>query len=114
MKPMQTRRDRRYHRFKLAFPVRLNFLLGVANVQIDSVSKNLSIGDLLVRSTVLIPTHTELSFTLSVYGKGAVRPIYLVGQGEVVRVCADESEGNFLVAIECKVPVTELEEYLPM
>jgi PilZ domain-containing protein len=106
--------DRRYHRFNLEFPVRVKFLMGVANVQIDSVSKNLSIGGLLIRSTIAIPTHTELTFTLSVYGKEAVRPTYLVGEGEVVRIAGDEKEENFLVAVECKVPVAQLEEYLPM
>ena len=105
---------RRYHRFDLEFPVRLRFLMGVVNVQSDSVSKNLSVGGLLIRSTIAIPTNTELTFTLSAYGKGAVRPVYLVGEGVVVRVFRDESGKSFLVSVECKIPVAQLEEYLPM
>ena len=88
--------------------------MGAVNVQSESVSKDLSIGGLLIRSTIAIPKRTELAFTLSIYGKEAVRPVYLVGEGEVVRVVRDEREESFLVAVECKIPVAQLEEYLPM
>ena len=106
-------KGRSYRRFRLEFPVRLKFHDGSSTAEIDTVSKDLSLGGLLVRSALPVPEHTQVSFVLSVHGSQSLRPVYLVGDGEVVRVETESADVPFAVAIRCNAPVTELEEYLP-
>ena len=100
---------RRYRRFELEFPVRIKSSSG----SIDAVSKNISVGGLMVRSATAIPENTAVTFTLSVHGKGAVRPTRLRGEGHVVRVEPGEKEATFGVAMRCSTPLVQLEEFLP-
>src|SRR5271165_6064963 len=74
---------RNYRRFELTFPVRLRYQTGADIAEIDGVSKNVSIGGLLIRSASPIPPTTAVSFVLSVHGKHAVRPVHLMGEGHV-------------------------------
>lgn len=106
-------RGRTYRRFRLEFPVRLKFHSGASSTEIDTVSKDLSLGGLLVRSTLPIPEHTTVSFVLSVHGNESLRPVHLIGEGAVVRVETATADESFALAIRCNTPVTELEEYLP-
>ena len=105
-------RGRMYRRFDLEFPVRLRFHAGSTDTEIEAVSKNVSVSGLLVRSVLPIPEHTPVTFILSVYGEKAVRPVHLMGEGEVVRVEGVESDATFMMAVKCNTPVTQLEEYL--
>lgn len=107
-------RGRNYRRFRLEFPVRLRYQYGSTTAEIEAVSKNLSVGGLLVRSALPVPEHTAVTFVLSVHGSQSLRPVHLIGEGEIVRVETVEPEGTFVMAVRCDVPVTELEEYLPM
>jgi len=110
---LSDRQHRKYRRFELAFPVRMKFQSGAGSAEIEAVSKNISLGGLLVRSTLPIPPHTSVTFILSVHGKHSVRPVRLMGEGEVVRVEGGEAEATFMMAVKCNAPVTQLEEYLP-
>lgn len=105
---------RSYRRFALAFPVRLKYQTESLTAEIETVSQNLSIGGLLVRSVSPVPQHTNVSFVLSVHGRHTVRPIHLQGEGQIVRIECGEAEGTFVMAVKCNTPVTQLEEYLPM
>lgn len=105
---------RKYRRFALEFPVRMKFRSGSATAEIEAVSQNVSVGGLLVRSALPIPQHTPVTFILSVHGKQSVRPVHLMGEGEVVRVEGGEAEVTFMMAVKCDAPVTQLEEYLPV
>ena len=107
-------RGRNYRRFELAFPVRLKFRLGSASSEIETVSKNVSLGGLLVRSAHSLPEHTEVTFVLSVHGKQSLRPVHLVGEGRIVRVELDDVDGTFVMAVKCDALVTQLEQYLPV
>jgi hypothetical protein len=82
-------------------------------MDIDVVSRNISLGGLLVRSATLIPPDTAVTVTLCVYGKAAVRPVHLLGEAHVVRIEQGEKEASFGVAMQCNAPLVELEEYLP-
>ena len=104
---------RNYRRFELTFPVRLRYQTGADIAEIDGVSKNVSIGGLLIRSARPIPPPTAVSFVLSVHGKHAVRPVHLMGEGQVVRMELERSNEGFAVAVRCNSPVTDLEDYLP-
>ena len=103
---------RSYRRYDLEFPVLLRFQDGGVFAQCEGVSKNLSVGGLLVRSVVPLPLHTPAQFTLIMHGRNAVRPVHIVGEGEVVRVTASVTDGAFLIAVQCKTPVTQLEKHL--
>jgi PilZ domain len=103
---------RTYRRFDLEFPVRIRFQSGTARLEIEGVSKNLSIGGLLVRATLAIPKHASVSFMICLHASDAVRPVHLMGEGEVVRVGSGEDEGIYLLAVRCNEPVVQLEELL--
>jgi len=106
---------RRCLRFCMEYPVRIKFQADQsATTEIETVSKNVSTRGLLVRSPSAIPLCTAVSFILSVHGKQAVRPIYLAGEGEIVRVENDIDQDAFLIAVRCKRPLIQLEEYLPV
>jgi hypothetical protein len=104
---------RTYRRFELEFPVRLKFQSGRFTEEVEGVSKNLSIGGLLVRSALPVAQHTLVTFVLSVHGHHSLRRIHLTGGGEIVRVEIAEAEGAFMMAVKCGSPVVELEEFLP-
>ena len=107
---------RRYRRFQLAFPVRITVLSEPAGTDIETVSTNVSVGGLLVRSTVPLIPNTPVAFVLTVHGEQGLRPIHLVGEGEVVRVdpqYMDGAEASFALAVRCNTPVMQLEKYLP-
>ena len=90
----------------------LKFQAGSNTAEIVGVSKNVSMGGLLVRSAQAIPLHTPVTFVLSVHGKQAVRPVRLMGEGEVVRTETEGAQGSFTVAVKCNSPVSQLEDYL--
>jgi len=96
----------------LEFPVRIKVQSGSLATEIEAVSKNVSVGGLVVRSAGMIPQNTPVSFILSVHGAQAVRPMHLIGEGEVVRVESGEAGGTFMLAVKCKAPFRQLEEYL--
>jgi len=79
-------------------------------MEIEGVSKNISIGGLLVRTAFAIPEQTSVSFVISLHGRDAVRPVHLMGEGEVVRLV--EYAGVYLMAVRCNEPIGHLEEFL--
>lgn len=105
-------KGRKYRRFNLEFPVQIKVQSGSPATEIEAVSKNISVGGLVVRSAGMVPQDTPVSFILSVHGEQAVRPIHLFGEGEVVRVEREEAGAIFIMAIKCKAPVTQLEQLL--
>ena len=60
----------------------------------------------------MIPQHTPVSFIISIQGKRAIHPIYLAGEGHVVRVERNGAGTDFAIAICCEMPITQLEEDL--
>jgi hypothetical protein len=101
--PMQ---ERKHRRFSLRYPVRLKVLSTDSMVELDAVSRNISIGGLLLETSRMIPQHTPVSFIVTVRGAQVARPIQFVGQGEVVRVDAKATEQVFAIAVECNRPIT--------
>ena len=106
-------RERRYRRFNLQFPVRLSFPSRGTVRELATISKNVSIGGMLLRSHDSLPPHTQVSLTMDVQDPRIRRPIRLLGEGEVVRVEPLESGAGFAIAIECKRPLAEIENHLP-
>jgi len=109
--------ERKHRRFSLQYPVRLKVHSADSMVELDAVSRNISIGGLLLETSSMIPQHTPVSFIITVRDAQVVRPIQFVGEGEVVRVDAKvtekrSSERLFAIAVECKRPITRTEEPL--
>jgi hypothetical protein len=102
---------RKYLRFSLEYPVRIKLESLPTNTEIETVSKNVSIGGLLVRSLVEIPVGTRVTFVLTLHGKGAVRPVHFAGAGGVVRL-ENDTDGTFAIAVKCASPISGFEEHL--
>lgn len=81
--------------------------------ELDAVSRNVSLGGVLLETQALIPQHSSVSFLMTVQGGRTVRPIELEGQGRVVRVEARGPENCFAIAVECRNPITQIEPFLP-
>lgn len=102
-------KQRRHRRFDLEFPVALSFPSGGAVREVAGISRNISIGGLLLRVNDPVPIRTRVSLTMALEDPRLRHPIRLLGKGKVVRVERLESGSGFAVAIECKRPITEIE-----
>ena len=111
---MRQRQERKYRRFELKCPVILRYSEAHTPAEIEVVSQNVSIGGLLVKSASVIPEHTPVNFIISVQADGAVQPIYLTGEGQIVRVTKTQDNGMSTLAVECQAPITGMEGYLPL
>ena len=102
--------QRKYRRFNMRYPVRFRLQSEGVETEIETTSENVSIGGLLVRSAAEIPLGTPVRFTIRLHSRGAIRPkcLYLVGDGEVVRVQSSTNDGTFAIAVACKVPVSQV------
>ena len=106
------RQERRYPRFKLRYPVHGKFYSGKAVSEFDAVSRDVSIGGLLLETASEIPRHSPVSFTMTIRGGSIVHPIRLAGEGEVVRVEPARHGAWFAIALACKHPIAQIENYL--
>jgi hypothetical protein len=104
--------ERKHRRFSLQYPVRLKVHAADSMVELDAVSRNISIGGLLLETSSMIPQHTPVSFIVTVWSDQVVRPIQFVGEGEVVRVDAKAAEEVFAIAVECSRPITRTDDPL--
>jgi hypothetical protein len=104
--------ERKHRRFSLQYPVRLKVHSSDCMVELDAVSRNISIGGLLLETSSLIPQHTPVSFVVTVQSAQVVRPIHFAGEGKVVRVDAEAAEEVFAIAVECERPITRTDEPL--
>ena len=111
---MRSRQERKFRRFELECPVFVRYPAACTANEVEVVTQNVSIGGLLVKSASAIPEHATVTFIISVQADGVVQPIYLGGEGEIVRVAKSHENGMFAIAVECKAPITRLEEYLPL
>jgi hypothetical protein len=107
------RKERRHRRFDLQFPVSLNFSSGGAVREVAGLSRNVSIGGLLLKVNDPVPVRTQVSLTMAVHDPRLRRPVQLLGKGAVVRVERLEPGAGFAIAIECKRPIIEIEGHLP-
>lgn len=105
-------RERKYRRFALRYPVQVKFPLGKSLSELQTLSRNLSLGGLLLEAVSPIPQHSPVSFTITVNEGEVVRPIQLIGEGKVVRVEPQASGAGFAIAVECNRPISEMQDYL--
>jgi hypothetical protein len=106
-------KERKYRRFDLHFPVSLSYPWDGVVREVETASKNVSVGGLLVTANDQVPLHTPVSLTMNVVGPRFRRPVRLSGEGEVVRVESLGPGAGFAIAVQCKRPIEEIENHLP-
>ena len=106
--------ERKYRRFDLKYPVHVKFQSGSVMSELDGMSRNVSLGGLLLDTPSRIPPETPVTFVMTLRGGSITHPVELAGEGEVVRVQAGAHGMGFGIAVECKRPITQIERYLPV
>src|SRR2546422_606544 len=71
----------------------------------EAISRNVSIGGILLIANDSLPPRTRVSLTMDVRGPGSGRRVQLLGEGDVVRVQRLESGVGFAIAIQCQQPI---------
>ena len=95
------RPERRHRRFLVNYPVQVKAHRENSVSEHQAVTKNVSIGGLLIETASSIPQHCPVDFTMTLHGGPLLRPIRVVGEGEVVRVEPHGPGAGFAVAIKC-------------
>lgn len=108
-----TTKKRRHRRFDLRYPVRVEFQVGTSASELRAVSSNLSLDGILLEADSSIPEHCDVRFTMTVRGHHIIGDTQIVGEGEVVRVESRHSSEGFAIAVRCKRPISELQDYFP-
>src|SRR5215469_14736281 len=94
---------RRFRRFNIEYPVMVQYQIDGTTAEVKAVTKNVSIGGILITSAIVIPLHTPIRFKICIRKDKASRCIHLAGEGKVVRVERAE-KGEVAIAVECDVP----------
>ena len=102
--------QRKYRRFSASYPVHVKFHLEDSVSELQAVTKDVSIGGLLLETRSPIPQRCPVDFIMTLHGGPVTRPIKVMGEGEVVRVEPHGLDAGFAIAIKCK---RELQLNLP-
>jgi len=102
-----TRDKRKYRRYPLECAVDIRFSCEEVASELKGITRNVSIGGLLVCSPSWIAESCPVSFVLTVQASHLVHPVRLLGSGKVARVnpCARGYE----IGVECNKLIEELE-----
>ncbi len=103
------RQERKYRRFNLTCSVHLKSLCGDLDAEVNAVSRNVSVGGLFLDVPLPIPQHSSVSFVLLLRGFPMIRPIELIGEGEIVRVETSRLGAGFGIAVKYTTPITQFE-----
>jgi len=103
---------RKHRRFPLQYPVLMKAHFAGSAIELEGISRNVSVGGLLMETSSLIPQHTVVSFVITIRGKHVVRPMQFTGEGKVVRVDTESDKAAFAIAVQCQRPIIQLDEYL--
>ena len=93
--------QRKYRRFSVSYPVHVKFHFEDSFSELQAVTKDVSVGGLLIETASPIPQHCPVDFIMTLHG-GPVIPIQVVGEGDVVRVEPHGPGAGFAIAIKCK------------
>jgi hypothetical protein len=104
------RRERKFCRFVLECPVSMKCQADDSTTEVQAIVRNVCIGGFSATIAAMIPQHTAVTFIISLKGEVSARPIYLTGKGEVVSVEKSRDDATFAIAVECRNPITPLEE----
>src|SRR5919108_3711825 len=96
------RPERKHRRFPVNYPVHVKCHFEDSVSELQAVTKNVSVGGLLLETASPIPKHCPLSFVMTLHGGSITRPIQVLGEGEVVRVESHGPGAGFAIAVKCK------------
>ena len=96
------RPERKHRRFLASYPVELKVYSEGTASDLQAITQNVSVGGLLLVTASPVPNHCPVDFVMTLHGGQLIRPIRVVGQGEVVRVEPLGPGAGFAVAIKCK------------
>src|SRR2546426_11364998 len=78
--------QRKHRRFSVSYPVHVKFHLEDSASELQAVTKDVSIGGLLLETASPIPQHCPVDFILKLHGGPVTLPLQVIGEGEVGRV----------------------------
>ena len=96
------RPERKHRRFLASYPVELKVDFDGTVSDLQAITHDVSVGGLLLVTASPVPKHCPVDFVMTLHGGQLIRPIRVVGQGEVVRVEPLGPGAGFAVAIKCK------------
>jgi len=96
------RPERKHRRFLASYPVELKVDFEGTVSDLQAITHDVSVGGLLLVTASPVPKHCPVDFVMTLHGGQLIRPIRVVGQGEVVRVEPLGPGAGFAVAIKCK------------
>jgi hypothetical protein len=103
-------KQRKYRRYNLECPVLVQFADGKSVSELNAVSKNVSLGGMLLSAEVPIPQNCPVLLTMTIEGSAMARPLQVRIEGRVVRVITHEP--GFDIAVECNRPISRIENLL--
>jgi len=103
--PAPGRPERKHRRFLASYPVQMKFHLENSASELQTVTKNVSVGGFLLVMASSVPQHCLVDFTMTLQGGPLVHPMRVAGEGEVVRIEPLQLDAGFEVAIKCKRPI---------
>ena len=106
--PRDPEQKRQHPRFPLQYPVRLTFSDQGLQHELETLSRNVSLGGLLLETTSPVPESCTVEFALIIQSARSKRPIRLEGSGKVVRVEQHPSGNQFGVAVKCTRPIERI------
>jgi hypothetical protein len=77
-----------------------------------AVTRNISLGGLLLEAPCSIPCGSPVEFIITVGGGLISRPAKLTGAGKVVRVQLDEAADKFGIVLAFSQPIARMEQVL--
>jgi len=105
--------ERKYRRFSVRYPVQVIFNVAGCVSELQAISNNVSLGGILLEAATPIPQYCDVTFAMAVPEHHIVGGFQLAGEGAVVRVESHQSGTGFAIAVECRRPLSMLEDYLP-
>jgi PilZ domain len=94
--------QRKHRRFAVSYPVKVKWRLENSVSELQAVTKNVSVGGLLLETASPVPQDCPVDFIMTLHGGHVTRPIPVIGEGQVVRVEPHGPGAGFAVAIKCK------------
>ncbi len=101
---------RKHRRFDLQFPVSLSFPTGEVARELEGITKNVSVGGLLLNTHEELPLRSHVRLTLQVQGPRLRYPVRLLAEGEVVRVETLRTGVEYAVAVKCNAPLSQFQD----
>jgi hypothetical protein len=88
----------------------VQFPVGDATSTLSTISRNISLGGVLVETEAPIPEDCRVVLTMSLKGEPIVHPLRVTAEGKVVRVVSENP--GFAIGIEFNKPISRIEGLL--